>query len=78
MSSQLVGFVDVNGDGRRTAMDYWTSGPTVGEHFSRQRRDDVPEDAEFNLVNETTGRYEHSRGQLELSNNLVCDAAQPN
>lgn len=59
-------------------MDYWTSGPTAAEHFSWQRRDYVPEVAEFNLVNETTGRYERSEGQLELSNNLLCDAAQSN
>ena len=73
VASEPVGFSDVNGDGANTALDYWLGGPDSVRHYSWQRRSYALESDRFRLLDDTTGEYQRRNGQLELSNDLVCE-----
>ena len=73
VSSEPVGYPDINGDGAHTSMDYWLADPAVVDHYRWERQTYTLEGDRFRLLEESTGEYRRRAGQLELSNDLVCD-----
>jgi hypothetical protein len=80
VASEPVGFPDVNGDGLHTTIDYGLAGPGAVDHYKWERETYTLEHAQFRLLEATAGEYRRMEGQLELSNDLVCeppDVASP-
>jgi hypothetical protein len=73
VASEPVGYPDVNGDGAKTSMDYWLAGPTAVDHYTWERQTYRLETGRFRLIKGTAGRYQRQEGQLDLSNDLVCE-----
>ena len=73
VASEPVGYPDVTGDGAHTSMDYWLAGPAAVDHSAWERQTYTLEAARFRLLEDTAGRYQRRDGQLELSNDLVCE-----
>ncbi len=72
VASEPVGYPDVTGDGAHTSMDYWLAGPAAVDHYAWNRQTYTLETDHFRLLEDTTGQYQRREGQLELSNDLVC------
>ena len=70
-------FRDVNGDGLRDVRDRWHDRVTATEYYTWERETYAFEAGHFRLLKSTAGRYKRDVGQLELSNDLVCERPFP-
>ena len=70
-------FRDVNGDGLRNVQDRWQDGVVATDYYTWERQTYTLGAGRFRLLKSTAGRYTRDAGQLELSNDLVCERPFP-